>query len=171
MFHTHRLMTIKRCLVLLVAIGLMAPAAEAKSPPSYKQLQKQVRELKKSRDTWRRRADGVTSQLDDAQRDRDIAKAQAATVVKERDLLALGSAELTKQVTGLGGSVQVLQGQVADLTGQRDRALSGLPAAISAVPLADFTRLVFTPARAAWPCDSFYSSGSYWSYSFDSPGC
>lgn len=52
---------------------------------------------------------------------------------------------------------------------QNDQLRAGLPQAILAVPLEDFGRLVFTPARQAWRCDSFYQgTGGYWSLSFDS---
>lgn len=163
---------IKRCLLALVAFGLLwAPSAGAKTPPSYKQLQKQVRDLKKSREEWRRQADRVTAQLDTSERNLGIAKAKVVSVTKERDLLSLGYASLTKQVNDLTTQVGILQGSVATVSQQRDQALAGLPAAIAAVPIADFSRLVFAPARAAWPCDSLYASGTYWSYSFDSPGC
>jgi hypothetical protein len=155
-----------------VGVAVLAPGgASAATKPSYKQLQKQVRDLKKSRDTWRRHADSVTLTLDVAQRDLDIAKAKVVSVTKERDLLSLGYAALTKQVNDLTTQVGILQGSVATVSQQRDQALAGLPAAIAAVPIADFSRLVFAPARAAWPCDSFFQSGSYWSYSYDSPGC
>jgi hypothetical protein len=79
--------------------------------------------------------------------------------------------------------VQQLRGKLADtrdtlasteqiaraLQAQNQQLAAGLPDAILAVPIADFYRLVFTPARQAWPCDSFYQGTSgYWSLSFDS---
>ena len=88
----------------------------------------------------------------------------------ERDAARADVARLTTDLATRTTERDNALARVTVLTGERDAALAGLPAAISAVPLGSFWELVFTPARAKWPCDSYYSSGGYWSLSFDSSG-
>jgi hypothetical protein len=100
---------------------------------------------------------------------RTLAARVTATVV-ERDAAISERNALQATLTVAQAALATAQTDLTTRTTQRDNALAGLPASISAVPIADFPRLVFDPARAAWPCDSFYTSGGYWSYNFDSPG-
>jgi hypothetical protein len=51
---------------------------------------------------------------------------------------------------------------------QRDQALAGLPAAIKVVPARDFHRLVFTPAFEVFPCDTYATSNTLWTFTFSS---
>lgn len=79
-----------------------------------------------------------------------------------------GAAE--KVVADLQAAAAAAAAEIASLTTARDNALAGLPAAIAAVPIANFRQLVFEPARTAYPCDSFYTGSSgYWSYNFTNP--
>lgn len=50
----------------------------------------------------------------------------------------------------------------------RDQALAGLPEAIKAVPIKDFHRLVFLPAFTVFPCDSYATSNTSWTFTFSS---
>jgi hypothetical protein len=97
----------------------------------------------------------------------------AARVTKtagERDAAISARDALQAALTMAQAALTTTQADLATRTTQRDNALAGLPAAISAVPIADFPRLVFDPARSAWPCDSFYTGTSgYWSYDFTNP--
>lgn len=74
-----------------------------------------------------------------------------------------------RETEDLAGDVERLRTENFALATDNANLRAGLPDAIKAVPIADFPALVFSPARSAWPCDSFYSSGSYWSFTFDSP--
>lgn len=57
---------------------------------------------------------------------------------------------------------------LAAMTTLRDQALLGLPDAILAAPTVSFRDLVLIPAyNAHKTCRSFYTSGGYWSYTFD----
>jgi septal ring factor EnvC (AmiA/AmiB activator) len=169
---------LKRIAISAFVLALFAAPANAAKKPTYNQLKQQVKQLTHSRNAWRTQAGDLAAGLSTARADVDSYRkklaasgAQVTQISTQRDVAVLSSADLAKQLTVSSAQVQSLQASVADLTGQRDRALAGLPAAISAVPLADFPRLVFAPARAAWPCDSFYQGTGYWSYTFDSPGC
>ena len=67
-----------------------------------------------------------------------------------------------------GSEIRRQERAIDRLTVERDQALAGLPEAIRAVPLADFGRLVFSPARQAWPCDQFLTAPGAWSLAFRS---
>lgn len=56
--------------------------------------------------------------------------------------------------------------QLADANARIGQLSAGLPDAIKAVPVADFYRLVFAPAREAWPCDDLFQSEGFWQVSF-----
>jgi hypothetical protein len=63
-----------------------------------------------------------------------------------------------------------LRREVRSLRSERDRALAGLPDAISAVPLDRFRELVFEPALATWRCDHVSEFGEgRWMIGFDAP--
>jgi hypothetical protein len=63
-----------------------------------------------------------------------------------------------------------LRRQVRVLRLERDRAIAGLPDAISAVPLDRFRELVFEPALATWRCDHVSEFGEgRWMIGFDAP--
>jgi hypothetical protein len=89
--------------------------------------------------------------------------AQSRTITRRDTRIA----SLEYAATLAAEALAAMTGERDTARAQRDAALAGLPAAISGVPLNQFVTLVFQPARAAWPCDSFYSSGGYWSYTFD----
>lgn len=92
-----------------------------------------------------------------------VLSTQLAARTKERDTAA-GERDSAR------AELATTKETLATRTTERDNALAGLPAAIVAVPISDFRRLVFDPARAAWPCDSFYAgTGGYWSYDFTNP--
>jgi len=75
---------------------------------------------------------------------------------------------LSKQRNEYAAERDQLRNDLTAMTTARDNALAGLPAAITAVPTDQFWTLVFSPARATWPCDSYYSSSGYWSLDFTS---
>lgn len=141
---------------LLVAfLVFCAPASAAPSP--VKKLRQQVERLQDERDnardsraSWRSKARTNRSQARTYRGERDEARAQLAT-----------SQAQVAQLTPVANMVPGLQAENASMR-------SGLPSAITAVPLDQFWELVFTPARQRWPCDSMYSSGGYWSLTFDS---
>lgn len=94
-------------------------------------------------------------------------KAQAKTIVTLKAQLATARTALNAANATLATTTATL----GTRTTERDNALAGLPAAISAVPADQWATLVFAPARAAASrvgCgDSFYSSDGYTSYTFN----
>jgi hypothetical protein len=63
---------------------------------------------------------------------------------------------------------QVAERRVSEVEADNARLRAGLPDAILAVPVSEFWRLVFAPARQAWRCDSLYTETGYWSLEFTS---
>ena len=160
-------------LAALAATLLAQPAAAAKRP-TFGQLQAQVKRLTKQRNAARSSASMLRAQVFKLNSEKaSVGKTLALVPILQGQVstLTTDKTTLSNQVAALSGQVSTLSGQVSTLTAQRDQLLAGLPQAIAAVPLADFRRLVFDPARAAWPCDSVYVSDPFWSYSFDSPSC
>lgn len=95
--------------------------------------------------------------------------AETIYLTKAGDDLKAQNLDLRAQNDRLASDKQVLAETNAQLTTDNTNLKAGLPDAILAVPVNEFTRLVFAPARQAWPCDSFYSSDGFYSYTFDSP--
>ena len=94
------------------------------------------------------------------------ATADASTKRERR--LAERVERLTAKLEAKNELLAETQEENAQLWADNAKLRDGLPNAILAVPTGDFWRLVFTPARQAWRCDSLYQSSGYWSLSFDS---
>lgn len=129
--------------VVAVMLGAAVPADAATA--QERRLVAQVRALKAANARQATRIRTMTSTL-----------ASLRTALEaRRDERDAARADVARLTTDL-----------ATRTTERDNALAGLPAAISAAPRERFWELVFTPARTAWPCDSYYSSTGYWSLTF-----
>lgn len=151
----RRLTIAAAAIALLAAAPSPAPAA-APTAKQVKSLKAKVRALTRQRDRARREA----TRLDGRVADLELGISSRDETIQS----------LTGQNTALQGTVNALNGQVAQLNDDNAKLRAGLPDAIKAVPQSDFYSLVLAPARASWPCTSYYSSGGYWSLEFSTPG-
>ena len=151
--------TIHVSLILVIAL-LAAPIVPATSSAASTQ-QLRIRALERQVGTLKRQRTRLFVQRNAAVRSRNQLTGQLrATTEAAQALQRLADTLIIEKAT--------LQKVVAALNADNMNLRAGLPDAILAVPIEDFPRLVFNPARQKWPCDSFFQSGSYWSYSFDS---
>ena len=138
----------RQIIAMLASVSLLGvPALAEAGPKRERKLEIRVAALKL-------KLERVRDQRDSARADNTSLHTSVEALTSERD--------------NLRSERDALRADNAVLISQRDDALKGLPDAISAVPLDEFWPLVFTPAREAWPCDSYYTSDGYWSVSFDS---
>jgi len=151
------LLTATTAVIVLATASPHAPAAEpaghasatAKSP-SLAKLQRDVRKWKRRAVLYRRQRNRAEFALEDLREE----------VVTLRPLRS--------QLDAANEQLAAANGRIAQLEADNAALRQGLPAAIKAVPRDQFWALVFQPAREAWPCDSLYTSGAYWSLTFDS---
>jgi hypothetical protein len=142
----------------LPANAVSAPTGSAELKRQVASLKKQVRAKERSRRHWIAEAEQLADDLTAAE--------DEASDLRGRLDYALAA---TAQIPRLTGERDVAIAERNAARAERDAARADLPTAIKSVPLNEFVALVLSPARAAWPCDSYYQSGSYWSYTFDSP--
>lgn len=95
-----------------------------------------------------------------------VPAANAATP-RERKLAARID-RLERKLDAKNELLAQVQAENARLWSDNAKLRDGLPNAILAVPIGDFWRLVFTPSRQAWKCDSLYSGSGYWALTFES---
>jgi hypothetical protein len=132
----------------LVAVAVLAAAPIQAEAASARYWKNRALDLRDSRDHWKGEARAQRYAAVARTRERDAAQAQVAS---------------------LTGQVSDLTTRLSNATYARDRALEGLPGAISAAVMSGAAwEKVFMPLRSAWRCDSLYQAGSYWSIEFDS---
>jgi len=148
-------------IIAALALGLVAPVVAAATTSHRRPTTGQYRLLMGERDRLRRAV----------KRSDALAASRFATIV----YLKQSAAETQSALDAAMGQLVLLTSQVTQLTAdkadaiaQRDNALRGLPDAIKAVPLDQFFTTVIYPARAVWPCDTYYENAGYISVEFES---
>jgi len=137
-------------IAMLVGIATMAQPALAAQKPSYAQLQDRVQTLTHSRNVWRQTADRNAVRVRQARAQRDALGVRVTTMTSE-------ASASTGQIARLQSANTTLQSANTTLTAQRDQALSGLSAEVtafvsSATTASDIYNVILGPARAAWKC-------------------
>lgn len=154
-------------LVALVLLGMGAALVPAAAPAASKQqlkrkvvkLKRTVRSTRVVRDRYELQRDSARNDVRRVGRERDSLAASLRIVTGERDAARSALGTVTAERDAANGALAAANGRIAQLEG-------GLPGAIGAVSLDRFYELVLAPARVAWPCDSLYVSGDYWSLEF-----